>query len=46
MNIYLPMKNDLLDKGEGTIWTGGGLNLPKITNFGEYGVQSLMGNQD
>lgn len=24
MNIYLPMKNDLLDKGEGTIWTGGG----------------------
>lgn len=33
MNIYLPMKNDLLDKGEGTIWTGGGLNLPKITNF-------------
>lgn len=33
MNIYLPMKNDLLDEGEGTIWTGGGLNLPKITNF-------------
>lgn len=24
MNIYLPMKNDLLDKGAGTIWTGGG----------------------
>ena len=23
MNIYLPMKNNLLDKGEGTIWTGG-----------------------
>ena len=27
MNIYLPMKNDLLDKGEGTIWTGGGASL-------------------
>lgn len=27
MNIYLPMKNDFIDKGEGTIWTeGGGLN--------------------
>ena len=25
MNIYLPMKNNLLDKGEGTIWTGGGV---------------------
>lgn len=34
MNIYLPMKNDLLDKGEGTIWTGGGLKEPEITNFG------------
>lgn len=33
MNIYLPMKNDLLDKGEGTIWTGGGLNLPEIVEF-------------
>lgn len=33
MNIYLPMKNDLLDKGEGTIWTGGGLKEPEITNF-------------
>ena len=30
MNIYLPMKNDLLDKGEGTIWTGGGLKEPEI----------------
>ena len=33
MNIYLPMKNDLLDKGEGTIWTGGGLKEPEIVAF-------------
>lgn len=33
MNIYLPMKNDLLDKGEGTIWTGEGWKEPEITNF-------------
>lgn len=44
MNIYLPMKNDLLDKGEGTIWTGGGLNLPKITNFGGVRCAKFDGN--
>ena len=33
MNIYLPMKNDLLDKGEGTIWTGGGWKKPELTNL-------------
>ena len=33
MNIYLPMKNDLLDKGEGTIWTGGGWKEPELVNL-------------
>lgn len=33
MNIYLPMKNDLLDKGEGTIWTGGGWKKPELINL-------------
>lgn len=33
MNIYLPMKTDFIDKGEGTIWTeGGGIKLV-LTNF-------------
>ena len=44
MNIYLPMKRDLLDKGEGTIWTGGGLNLPKITNFNGVKCAKFDGN--
>lgn len=33
MNIYLPMKDDLLDKGEGTVWTGDGLKEPEIVKF-------------
>ena len=45
MNIHLPMKNDLLDKGEGTIWTGGGLNLPKITNFGRVRCAKFDGQE-
>lgn len=44
MNIYLPMKNDLLDKGEGTIWTGGGLKEPEITNFEGVRCAKFEGN--
>ena len=44
MNIYLPMKNDLLDKGEGTIWTGGGLKEPEIVEFEEVKCAKFDGN--
>ena len=33
MNIYLPMKTDFIDKGAGTIWTGGGWKKPELTNL-------------
>ena len=33
MNIYLPMKTDFIDKGEGTIWTGGGWKKPELINL-------------
>ena len=44
MNIYLPMKNDLLDKGEGTIWTGGGLKEPEIVRFNGVKCAKFDGN--
>lgn len=44
MNIYLPMKNDLLDKGEGTIWTGGGLKEPEIVKFNGVKCAKFDGN--
>ena len=44
MNIYLPMKNDLLDKGEGTIWTGGGLKEPEIVRFNKVKCAKFDGN--
>ena len=44
MNIYLPMKNNLLDKGEGTIWTGGGLKEPEIVEFEKVKCAKFDGN--
>lgn len=44
MNIYLPMKNDLLDKGEGTIWTGGGWKKPELTNLEGVRCAKFDGN--
>ena len=44
MNIYLPMKNNLLDKGEGTIWTGGGLKEPEIVRFNGVKCAKFDGN--
>ena len=44
MNIYLPMKTDLLDKGEGTIWTGGGLKEPEIVEFEKVKCAKFDGN--
>ena len=44
MNIYLPMKNDLLDKGEGTIWTGGRLKEPEIVRFNKVKCAKFDGN--
>ena len=45
MNIYLPMKNDLLDKGEGTIWTGGGLKEPEIVRFNKVKCAKFDGQE-
>ena len=44
MNIYLPMKNNLLDKGEGTIGTGGGLKEPEIVEFEKVKCAKFDGN--
>lgn len=44
MNIYLPMKNNLLDKGAGTIWTGGGLKEPEIVEFEKIKCAKFEGN--
>ena len=44
MNIYLPMKDDLLDKGEGTVWTGGGKKEPEIVKFNGVKCAKFDGN--
>lgn len=44
MNIYLPMKDDLLDKGEGTVWTGYGWKEPEIVTFDGVKCAKFDGN--
>ena len=44
MNIYLPMKNNFIDKGSGTIWTGGGLKEPEIVRFNGVKCAKFDGN--
>lgn len=44
MNIYLPMKDDLLDKGEGTVWTGNGWKEPEIVKFDGIKCAKFDGN--